>query len=111
MMHRDATNAVRPPSLVDTVSTGFRALNRALPALLVPLALNAWYWLGPRISVQPLIDTLRAAFGPEAWALLVSRIDPALLSGRPFDLKLEGRFEGRLPFWQRVYTLEPVAAL
>lgn len=107
-MHRNATNAVRPPSLVDTLAAGFRALNRALPALVVPLALNAWYWLGPLISIQPFLDSLRAAFGPTAWQLLRSRIDPSLLPPQPVDLKLIGRIEGQLPFWQRVYILEPM---
>jgi hypothetical protein len=110
MMHRNATNASRPRSLVDTLGTGFRALNRALPALLAPLALDLWYWLGPHISLRPLVDRIRAAFDPATWRLLQSRVDPALISDRPFDLKLGARIEALLPFWSHVYTLEPAGA-
>ena len=106
-MHPNATNVTRPPSLVDTVAAGFRTLNQALPALIVPIILDVWYWVGPRISIHPLVDWLRAAFDPEAWQLIRSRIDPALLTERLFDLKFTGRLEGQVPFWQRVHTLEP----
>src|SRR5688572_18920040 len=98
MTHRNATNTVRPPSLVDTVGTGFRALNRALPALLVPLVLDLWYWLGPRMSLHPLVDWLRRIIDPETWQLLRDRLGPELLTDRLFDLKLSGRIEGQLPF-------------
>lgn len=110
MTHRNATNTVRPPSLVDTLGTGFRALNRALPALLVPLVLDLWYWLGPRMSIHPLVDWLRRLVDPETWQLMRDRLGPELLTDRLFDLKLSGRIEGQLPFWRRMYTLETVTA-
>ncbi len=109
-MHRKATNAARPPSLVDTVGTGFRALNRALPALLVPLILDVWYWVGPRISIHPLVEWVRKAFDPTTWQQLRTQVDPLMLSDRLFDLKYAGQIEGRLPFWQRIYALEPAAS-
>lgn len=110
-MHRNATNTARPPSLIETLGTGFRALNQALPALLVPLLLNVWYWLGPRISLRPLVDWLRAALGPALWKQLRDQLGPTTLSEQIFDLKFVGRLEGLLPFWQRIYTFEPAGAL
>jgi hypothetical protein len=107
MMHRNATNTARPPSLIDTIGTGFRALNRALPALLIPLLLDLWYWLGPRISIRPLVDWIRSAFDPATWQQLRTQVSPLLTSDRIFDLKFSGQVEGRLPFWDRVYVLDP----
>jgi hypothetical protein len=104
MMHRNATNIVRRPSLIDTVGSGFRALNRVLPVLLVPLALDLWYWLGPRISLSPLVAWFRA-LSPESWDVMQSRLNLVLPADRPFDLRLDGQVQ--LPFWRRIYTLVP----
>ncbi len=105
MTHHNAANTTRPPSLVDTLGAGFRALNRSLPALLIPLALDLWYWLGPRISVRPLVDRLRA-FDPVAWDQIRRQLTAALPPDRPFDLRLDGQF----PFWRRIYTLVPAGS-
>jgi hypothetical protein len=108
MMHRNATNAVRPPSLVDTLSSGFRTLHRAYLALLVPIALDLWYWLGPRISPQPLVAWLRS-FNTETWDAAREQAAPLLPQDRPFDLRIEGILEGRwfFWFWRRIYTFVP----
>ena len=102
MMHRNATNAAQPRSLVDTLGAGFRALNRALPALLIPLALDIWYWIGPRISLRPLGERLRS-LDPRAWDQARQQLRSAMPLDRPFDLRLDGQF----PFWRRIYTLVP----
>lgn len=108
MMHRNATNAARPPSLVDTLSSGFRTLHRAYLALLVPVVLNLWYWLGPRISPQPLVAWLRS-FDPATWDAAREQIVPLLPQNRPFDLRVEGILEGRwfFWFWRRIYAFVP----
>ncbi len=107
-MHRNATNAVRPPSLVDTLSSGFRALHRALPALLVPIILNMWYWLGPRVSLQPLAAWLRS-LDPATWDASREQIAPLLPEGWAFDLRVDGVFEASwlFWFWRRLYILTP----
>ena len=104
-MHRNATNVTRPPSLVDTLGTGFRVLNKNLAVLIVPLLLDLWYWLGPRISLRPLVERIRS-LDPATWDLVSEQMAPALPADRPFDLRLEGQF----PFWRRVYTLIPIEA-
>lgn len=48
----------RLPGVIDTLSSGYRLLNRHLYLLLVPLALDLFYWLGPRLSVEPLMRQL-----------------------------------------------------
>lgn len=106
-MHGNATNTVKRPSLVETIGTGFRTLNRSLAVLLVPLALDLWYWLGPRISLRPFAAWLRA-LNPETWELLRQQLEAALPPDRAFDL----RIRGLIPFWQRIYTLDlPDAAV
>lgn len=110
MMHRDATNTVPPPSLVETLGAGFRALNKALPALLIPVVLDLWYIAGPRLSLRPLVDWMRGVLEAHGTQLGTSTIDPSLLSERLFDLKFVGRIEGQMPFWQRIFTLEPETA-
>ena len=107
-MHRNATNAVRPPSLVDTLSSGFRTLNQGLLALAVPLVLHIWYWVGPHISVRPLAQWIRS-FNPEAWDQARAQLDPIMPLGRAFDLRLDGSIEQWriFWFWRRLYAYVP----
>ncbi len=103
MMHQNATNAARPPSLVDTLGAGFSALNRSLLALVVPVLVDLWIWLGPRVSLQPLAERLRS-IDPATWDSLRQQLEPALPTGG-LDLRLYGQF----PFWRRIYMLVPGA--
>jgi hypothetical protein len=49
------------PGVIDTLSTGYRTLNKHLYLLLVPVILDLFYWLGPRLSVRELAQqTLQA---------------------------------------------------
>ncbi len=90
MQHMNASKTVRLPSLVETISLGFGVVNRCLWVLLIPVFLDLVYWLGPRLSIQPLIEQLVAisqAMGPQ-------RADPNVLQvwdqlgaqAIPFDL-------------------------
>jgi hypothetical protein len=97
-MHHKATNAVRPPSLVDTLSMGFRTLNRILPVLGVPLVINLWLWLGPRISIAPLLAWIRS-FDPQTWDQARDQIAAAVALDQPLDL----RTIGPMRFWQPIY--------
>jgi hypothetical protein len=84
MQHTNASKTVRLPSLVDTLSGGFNAVHRCLWVLLIPLALDLLYWLGPRLSLQSLwtqlisllrsidpqsVATIEAQFGTEVPAV------------------------------------------
>lgn len=66
----NASKTVRLPSLVDTISQGFGVVNKRPWVLLIPLMLDLIYWLGPRISPQPLAGRLLAlakALDPQHW--------------------------------------------
>ena len=47
--------------VIDSVAAGFQLTNRHLPFLLIPAALDLFLWLGPKVSVRPLLD---GVFGP-----------------------------------------------
>ena len=69
MQHTNASKTARLPSLIETISQGFEAVNRRLWVVAILFVLDLFYWLGPRISIQPLIDRLIAfmqALGPQA---------------------------------------------
>lgn len=51
--------------LIDTLSSGFKIVQRR-PWLILPLVLlDLWLWLGPRWSIQPLADSLLRLLAPE----------------------------------------------
>jgi hypothetical protein len=56
MQHTNASKTARLPSLIETITQGFEAVNRRLWVVPVLFALDLFYWFGPRISLQPLID-------------------------------------------------------
>jgi hypothetical protein len=69
MQHTNASKTARLPSLIETIGQGFEAVNRRLWVVAILFVLDLLYWLGPRISIQPLIDRLIAfsrALGPQA---------------------------------------------
>jgi len=81
MQHTNASKTSRLPSLVETISQGFAAVHRCLWVLLIPLLLDLCYWLGPRISVQPLVDRLLAlvkALDPQRWEAFRQQTDGQL---------------------------------
>lgn len=53
-----------PLGLIDTLSSGFRVVQRRPWLILLPLLLDLWLWLGPRWSIQPLVDSLLAWWQP-----------------------------------------------
>ncbi|MGC8873799.1 MAG: hypothetical protein ACP5SI_05045 [Chloroflexia bacterium] len=57
--------------LIEPLIEGYATLNRRLWALAVPIGLDLFLWLGPRISPQRLADVLRAAVAG------VPQVDPA----------------------------------
>ncbi|MBA2448513.1 MAG: hypothetical protein H0V51_10865, partial [Chloroflexi bacterium] len=46
--------------VVDTLSAGYRIVNRRPWLVLGPVALDLFLWFGPRVSVAPLIGPLLA---------------------------------------------------
>ncbi|MFO7680641.1 MAG: hypothetical protein R6X34_11365 [Chloroflexota bacterium] len=59
MMHKQE-NLAPLPSLWRTIATGFDLTTRHLWLLILPVCLDAFLWLGPRLSSRPLIEQLAA---------------------------------------------------
>src|SRR5262245_11779287 len=100
-----ATNKPQTPSLIDTFSAGFLALNRRLWLVLIPLALNLYLWYGTQLSFAPLISDIAALIGrlPQAAASEeLPQFNPAMLN----DI---GRLDMRQPvvFLNLTPTLTP----
>lgn len=90
MQHMNATKPARLPSVVETISLGFGIVNRCLWVLIIPIILDIVYWLGPRLSVQPLIEqlvSLSQALGQQALDQQAVQAWQAIGTQRvPFDL-------------------------
>ena len=50
-----------PHGIITSLVTGFEAINARLELILLPLALDLWLWLGPHLSVSPLVPQIEAA--------------------------------------------------
>ena len=50
--------------LIDTLSSGFKVVQRRPWLILPPVLLDLWLWLGPRWSIQPLADSLLRLLSP-----------------------------------------------
>lgn len=80
--------------VIDALSAGFRIVGRRLWLILIPVALDLYLWLGPKISIAPLLERFEAVLmsqapavlsGSDAQALDVSR-DMLTEMGRSFNL-------------------------
>ncbi|HEX6290436.1 MAG TPA: hypothetical protein VFZ66_14700 [Herpetosiphonaceae bacterium] len=105
MQHTNASKTARPPSLIETITQGFEAVNRRLWVVPILFVLDLFYWLGPRISIQPLIDRfialMRALGGPEAREMLRQQMAEPLSAARvPLNL-------GQLQLLPTAQTLLP----
>jgi hypothetical protein len=49
-----AVASVKLPGIIDTLGTGYQIVNRHPYLLALPVVLDLFYWLGPRLSVQPV---------------------------------------------------------
>ena len=50
--------------LIDTITGGFRIVQRRPWLILLPVVVDLWLWLGPRLAIQPFIDGLLALWTP-----------------------------------------------
>ena len=44
--------------MIDSLSAGYRFLGRRVELILIPVVLDLWLWLGPRLSVRPLFEAM-----------------------------------------------------
>jgi hypothetical protein len=50
-----------PQGVIASLVTGFEAINARLELILLPLALDLFLWLGPHLSIGPLVPQIEAA--------------------------------------------------
>jgi hypothetical protein len=43
-------------AVIDSLSAGYRFLGRRVELIIIPVLLDLWLWLGPRLSVTPLLE-------------------------------------------------------
>lgn len=55
---RLSVNMPQTPSVIDTLSEGYRSVHRRPLLLLLPILLNLYLWFGVQISFGPLLNTL-----------------------------------------------------
>lgn len=77
--------------LIDTLTAGFRTVRRHIWLILLPLLLDLWLWLGPRISIGPVVEDLLTWWSVEqlpADLVQVSELYQAMLTdlGEHFNL-------------------------
>jgi len=49
------SEVIEPLSIIDTLSAGFGTVTKRLWVIIVPVALDVFLWLGPKLSVAPVI--------------------------------------------------------
>ena len=54
-----------PTGVIDTLTAGYAAINRRPWVLLLPIGVDLFLWLGPQVSISPLVQPLLA--GIAAW--------------------------------------------
>lgn len=88
MMHRKAINTDRPPSIITTINLGFQAINRRVWVIAVPILLDLFLWLGPRVSPQPLLQGILRQVPQQARQQLQAVFDQWRDTG--IDLRVNG---------------------
>jgi len=66
-------------SIIDALSAGFSLIRRRLWLMLVPIVLDVFLWLGPRISIGPLVQRAMPLMAPPATDVL-SKADAQTLA-------------------------------
>lgn len=52
----------RDLGVIDTLSAGLNVVVQAWWVLIIPVALDVFYWLGPKLSIAPLVQSIVASF-------------------------------------------------
>ncbi|OGO05039.1 MAG: hypothetical protein A2Y73_02500 [Chloroflexi bacterium RBG_13_56_8] len=65
--------------IIDTLTAGFNTVTKRLWLIVVPVMLDLFIWLGPKVSIAPVIEKMVATFRQSAEALgSTSGVDPGL---------------------------------
>ena len=54
---------IEPPKVIASIKTGFDSVTKNISLILFPILLDLFLWLGPHISVKPIIDNLINSMG------------------------------------------------
>jgi hypothetical protein len=68
MTHPPLKKPAPPQGVIASLVTGFETVNARLELLLLPLALDLFLWLGPQLSIQPLVQRILATLDTPAGA-------------------------------------------
>src|ERR671924_410357 len=65
-----------PQGLIASLVSGFETVNARLELILLPLALDVFLWLGPHLSIRPLVDFVAGQLTapPEADAITLRNL-------------------------------------
>lgn len=79
--------------VIDSLSAGLNLVAQRVWVVAIPVLLDLWYWLGPRLSITPLLKQVEEAFlrsapasMPEAPVSIETVIDMLDTLGQQFDL-------------------------
>jgi len=59
----NTTTSNAGPGVIDTLSNGFDQINRMLWIIALPIAMDLFLWLAPRVSARPVINQLSQWYG------------------------------------------------
>jgi len=83
----------KPLNIIDALSAGFDAVIRAPQVMLLPILLDLFLWLGPRLSAHPLVEqllnTLKSLPQPQDAAMRAQMVQTQALldqAGQQFNL-------------------------
>jgi hypothetical protein len=65
MLHKSKEEPRKLPGLVATLSSGFEFTTNHIWLIVIPIFLDVFYWLGPRLSVQSIVESNIAALPSE----------------------------------------------
>jgi len=78
-MQMQTTTIPKPPGLVSTLAKGFDAIANHITIILLPVALDLFLWLGPKIRLETLLEPLLKQMTTAAIPTSVGLPDPATL--------------------------------
>ena len=69
----------RPPGLVATLAKGFDTIANHIWVIILPVVLDVFLWLGPKLRIQELIGPLFGQMSALTTPTAASQLDPALI--------------------------------
>ena len=78
-MKANIEDAPTPPvGVIESIALGFETVASRLVLVLLPLLLDVFLWMGPRVSFAPAVDSLLEAYHDQVWTPFVVSVNPEL---------------------------------